>query len=420
MAANAWTIIGNPFIYRLYDLTTLTYLGRLPFTGVSFGRSLNQPGPFQGTLNIADPQVQALAWRSLTLEARTLCVPELYGTPLGAWEIWASQYQESGRGPMAIQGADVASYFQERNQAYDYTSTWNTPASGDPMSIMAQLFIDAIAQPGGNPMGLTSSSVVLNPSTGSPSGAQVSVSYPASSLQQVDSMEQTLSQMGYGTGPDYSFDVAYQPGTKIPVITINIWSPTRGRTVQQSSLQVERRQLMDFYYPVNGKVMGNNITEAGSGTGGAQPVTINLQSETPGYPLYDKSFVHTQVNTDSALEGVAFGDASLYAWPAANPWIKIPVVLPDAFGNLDPAVPPQLGTFDIGDNLEWNIDPVTIGPTGEPRWGENNSPRFPTGFQFEFRIQDWVCNVSDKGVSYVTLDLAIPATNALPPTQPPL
>lgn len=419
MAGNAWTVFGNPFIYRLYDFVTLNYLGRLPFTGVSFGKSRNQPGPFQGSMNIADPQVQSLPWRSLTLEARTLCIPELYGVPLGGWEIWATQYQESGRGPMAVQGSYAGSYMQTRNQAYDYTSTWNSPASGDPMSIMAQVLIDAI-NIAAAPLGLTSASVILSPPSGSPSGAQVSVSYPASSLQQIDSMMQTLSQMGYGTGPDYDWNVSYQPGTKVPLVTCTMYSPRQGRTVQQSSLTVERRQLIDFYYPVNGKLMGNNINEAGSGTGGVQPVTIDLTNETPGYARMDKSFVHTQVNTESALEGIAFGDASLYAWPVTNPWLKWPVVMPDQFGNLDPAVPPQLGTFDVADDIQWVIDPVTVGPSGEPRWGENNSPRFPGGFSFPFQIQDWVCTVADKGVSTIMVDLAIPPTNVLPPTQPPL
>jgi hypothetical protein len=422
MSAIAWTVFGNPFIYRMYAETTLEFLGELPFiANPTFGRSLNQPGPFQASLNISDPQVQATGWREVSLEATTLVVPELYGVPLGAWAIAGSQYQKSSRGVMPFQGQDAgAAYFQNRNQAYDYTSTWNTPNSGDPMSIMAQVLQDAInmMNADGQPcMGLEPSSVVLNPRSGSPSGATVSVSYPSSSQQQVDSMMSTLSQMGYTVGPDYSFDWVYRAGTKDLVLTCNIWSPRRGRTVAESGLMVQHQQLIDSYYPVNGLGMATNITETGSGTGSAAPVTIT--TNLPGYPRYDKAMVHTQVNTDSVLEGIAFGDASRLTWPVVTPWIKIPIVMPDNDGTLDPSVPPQPGTYDIGDDIEWVVDPVATGPSGEPRWGLNNDPRFPDGFDFDFRIEDWTITNADKGVSYAQLDLGIPPTNIIPPPQPP-
>jgi hypothetical protein len=404
----------NPFTYRAWDVTTLTPLDHLPYQAVTFGATLNQPGTWSGSLPIADPAVWQLDWQDATRPSRTLLGIEYLGQLLPkGYLLWTRTYQESQK-ILKIGASEIGSYMQHRLQAFDYTATW--AGGGDPMSIVGQLMEDALAVYGSTQM-CGGISVQLNPARGS--GQSVVVSYPASSLQTIDSMVQTLSQMGFTLGIDYSFEMSYIPGTQTPQITATVWYPRKGRTYAQSQIRVQARQCTDWYYPEDGTQQANKITVAGSGTGGVQPVSENIQPLMPEYPLLESTSVHTQVNTQEELVGIAAGEIGLKAWPVVTPWITLPIALPRADGTTDPAVL-QLGEFVEGDDLLFAVDPVTTGPAGEPQWSPNNSPRFPNGTQVELRIQDWTVNVADKGVSTLKLDLGIPPGEAQPPPQPPL
>lgn len=394
----------NPFTYRCYDLTTGTYLGKLPFTGVSFGvPSLNAPGPFSGALSIGDPRVQRLNWQACTLTGRTAVIVDLGGAVVWGGILWTNNYQKSdSKRALKVGGNSVGSYLQQRLQGADYSTTWS--AGADPMLIVEQIVSDALAL--GTIMG--GISIVLHPAGGE-GGPQIAPSYSATSLQTVDSIVNTLSQMGYGGGGfDYSFDVGYSsPG--VPALTMNIWYPRQGRTADQTQLTVLAKNLIDFTYPVDSTSQANDITETGSGTGGVQPV--EAVTTIAGYPKLQRTFSRTQITDQGTLGNIAGGDLALYAWPVITPTITLPLALPgiaSAPGAL------ALGAFSIGDDLIWKIDPLAGG-------GQNSDPRFPQGMNYEWRNTGWTANVADQPgqLSTLVLNLAIPPGEGVAP-QPPL
>jgi hypothetical protein len=294
-------------------------------------------------------------------------------------------------------------------QAEDYGTIWE--AGEDPMKVARRIIEDAQGKESeaGQPGYLSGSKipVVLNPAAGS--GQKVIVSYPGSSLQTVDSIISTLTQMGYGTGFDISYDVAYIPGTKVPAITINLWWPLKGRNAAETGIVVLGMDTVKWTYPEDGEQQGTEVTETG-GTG-TTPEVAEPEKPLPGYPLMQKVIAHSQITTSQQLDEIAIGDLALYLYPTVTPSIVLPVGLPASERSTL-----RLGEFDVGDRMIFRVDPVT--PNGFGVAGENTSPRFPEGMEHEWRINSWTCTPRDTGLSTVQLDLGVAplrATNSPPP-----
>lgn len=378
-------------------------LDSLPYTGVSFGEVLNQPGPWSGSVPLADPRVQALGWADASRPSRTLLCVDVGGVLVWGGIIWTRLYDDGDK-LLKVGAQEVGSYFQQRIQAADYTSTWT--AGADPMVIARTVVTDAQNVAHGSIGGGVT--FVLNPVGGS--GQSVVASFPGTQLGTVQSIVDQLAGMGYTFGFDYSFDVSYIAGTKIPAITMNIWYPRKGRTAAASGIVIEHKDTIGFTYPEDGTKQANSIFESG----GQGTTTIELTTVVPGYPLLEATLSRGDIVSETVLSNSAFNDAGLLVWPLVTPTLTIPVPLPDpATGVADPAHL-TFGGFTLGDNLIHRIDPVTVNQ------GVNACPRFPNGASFEWRINQWTCTVADKGVSTILFDLGVPPTTVLPSPQPPL
>jgi hypothetical protein len=370
---------------------------------------LNQPGTFQGALSLADPRVQELNWQGCTFTGKTAVIIEQQSVIVWGGIVWTNNYKESDpTKSLAVSGQTFGSYAQHRIQAADYSTTW--AAGADPMSVVHQVVSDAFTL--GSIMG--GISIVLNPPAGE-GGPLITPSYPATALQTVDSITSILSQMGFSTGFDYSYDVTYVGG--LPRVTLNLWYPRQGRTADQTQLTILQKNLIDFTYPVDSTQQGNRIAETGSGTGGVQPVLADASSALSayGYPILDLTFSRTQVNDDGTLGNIAAGDLFQHAWPVVTPTVTLPLAVPDANGNLDPREW-SLTQFYLGDDLKWLVDAWNV---TSPQYG--SSPRFPGGMNYEWRITGYTAN--PQGASNMppnlVLNLDTPPGEGVP-LPPPL
>lgn len=408
---------GNPFTYPARDLVSGDVLDTLPYAQVQFGAPLNQPGSWSGQIGLGALASAALAqaqragtgpqyaYQRATSCSNTALFVDFADTLIWGGILWTSNYDSSDPSKLLKIGAtEFGSYFQSRLQAKDYTATW--AAGEDPMIVAQTICEDALAN--GNILdgGLT---VVLHPAAGE-GGPQITPSYPGTSLQTVDSIVSILSQMGYSVGFDYTFDVAYLPGTRTPGVTMNIWFPRKGRSASESRLVLQSNQCT-FTYPIDGTQMGTSITETGSGVGTIVPATAS--AAIPGYPLLEKAYSRSQINDDGTLSAVALGDLGIYCYPVISPTFTVPVAMPDPVTGQVPATAPfQFGTFDRGDDFIFRVDPIG--------GSENIDPRFPDGCEFEWRINSWQCNVADKGLSELVITAGIPPLATIPPPIPPL
>lgn len=400
----------NPFTYPAWDLLSMEPLDPLPYNGVTFGQALNEPGPWQGSLLISDPRVRELRYLDSNRPGRTALFVDFAGKLVWGGIIWTRRYQMTTK-LLKVGAQEFGSYFQQRLQAADYTSTWTSGEGEDPMKIVRQLIEEGQNnKPGGKIAG--GITVTLNPEGGS--GQKVPVSYPGTQLQTIDSIISTLSQMGFDYGFDYSYDCEYLPGTKTPGITLNFWYPRKGRTAAESGIVITAKDAVDYEYLEDATKQANEITETGSGSNGILPVTAEADEviEAIGYPRLGLAISHTQVTSDEVLARITLGDLALRCWPVVTPTLTMPVPLPNAAGEIDPTQF-SFGDFENGDDARFEIDPIAGG-------GENTDPRFPDGLSFEFRITTWTCTVADKGLSTILFDLSIPPISGLPVPQPPL
>jgi hypothetical protein len=411
-------VSGNPFTYPAWDLVSADPLDTIPYGGVTFGAPLNQPGSWKGQVSLAAlssaATVQAqragtgpqYGYRRATSCSNTLLCVDFAGTLIWGGILWSTDYDSSDPQKLLKVGAEeVGSWFQSRTQAQDYATTW--AAGADPMLIAQQVCEDALAKASifG---GIT---VTLHPAGGE-GGPQINPSYPGTALQTIDSIVSILSQMGYTIGYDYTFDVAYLPGTKTPGITMSFWYPRKGRTAAQSDLVLLSKDC-HFTYTIDGTQQATDITETGSGTGSVVPATGSASGGPfVDYPLLERTFSRSQINDDGTLAQVTLGDLFLYCYPVVSPTFTVPVTLPGPDGTVPPEAPLQFGTFDRGDDFLFRVDPVAGG-------GENTDPRFPEGCEFAWRINSWQCTVADKGQSQIVLSAGIPP-GVFPPPQPPL
>jgi hypothetical protein len=411
--------VSNPFTYPAWDLVTAQPIDSIPYTGVTFGAPLNQPGSWKGQVSLSALASAAVAQAGIsgggpvynylraTSCSNTALFVDFLGTLVWGGIVWTSDYDSSDPQKLLKVGAtEFGSYFQQRIQADDYSSTW--AAGADPMLVARQVCEDALTK-GTIFGGIT---VTLNPAGGE-GGPQITPSYPGTALQTIDSIVSILSQMGYSIGFDYTFDVAYLPGTRTPGITMNFWYPRKGRTASESQLVLLSRDCT-FTYSVDGTQQATSVAETGSGAGSMTPATASVPAAAPftSYPELDRTLSRSQINDEGTLAQVALGDLFLFCYPVISPTFTVPVTMPGPDGLVPPEAPLQFGTFDRGDDFIFRVDPVSGG-------GENIDPRFPDGCEFEWRINSWQCTVADKGQSTIVLSAGIPP-GVFPPPLPPL
>lgn len=403
----------NPFKYLARDLLTWAPLDSLPFVSTSFGKVLDQHGPWSGKLPL--PQMWDAAtntflfdWKDATRTSRTALFVDIQGTLVWGGIIWTTNYESDDQThSLAVGATEFGSYYQHRLQADNYESTWPEPGE-DPMKIIKRVIEDAQTAEHEGPGYITDSKIpiVLHGPTGST--YDVFVQYPGTSLQTIDSINSTLTQIGYGPGFDFSWDVEYLPGTNVPAVQLNLYRPLRGRTAQESGIVILAGDTVKWTWPEDGSEQANEVTETGSGTGGLEPAKAS--ANLPGYPLLQKATARTQITTESLLETIALGDLALYVYPVVSPVIVLAASLPDTPAQERKTL--ALGEYDVGDRFTFKVTPMAQG-------GPHIDYRFPEGMECELRINAWTCTPADHGLSTVQLTCGPPPLGYVPPPQLP-
>jgi hypothetical protein len=383
---------------------------------------LNTAGTFSGILDLQDPRVQATEPLANTTPNRTFIIVDYLGSPLWGgivmprkWKVEAS-LQNTSR-PLEISCSELWAYFQARVQATDYSSPPYSGITGegemslwkgtpwDASLIAAQIISDAIgyADSSSQPYGDLLGGLVLALNGEAPSGSKpaapvgdyVAVNYPFTSCQLVDTIVSQLAQLGLGVGFDYGVDLAYSLGAPSPpVATINLSYPRRGRTYAESSLMVDLTTARGYEIPEDGTQTANQVYEVGGS--GAISVSANVAPLEQGYPLWEKVISRANIqsqNIEATLAQTGLSDLALYSYAPATPTVTL--------GANDPNLP--LGSFTIGDDILLYIPQYAPGPSNEVF-----DPRFPQGYEAEWRIVDWTASIEDQGDATVKLSLARP------------
>jgi hypothetical protein len=382
------TTYGSPFTYKFYDLVTWDYLGALPLTQVSYSKMLNDAGPFQGTLNLSDPRVQAINPMAICRPGRTAVFVDYQGFLDYGGVVWTRQYDPSHQ-TVSIGGSELWSYPEERVQAKDYSLTWFAPAN--PMIIAKTVITDALNK---SYSGLSNMIVKINGSV--PYHSYVSMSFPYVQMQTVGSIVQMMQQMGYGIGFDFAVDCVYSAGVPQPILNLSF--PQRGRTGNNSPLVINTERCITYQYPEDATQAGNTIYETSTSAGSQLIIEVCNAALQNGYPLLEQLIQHPDINSvalsnlNTVLKGAAVGDLSIFAYPVITPTATV-------YAN-DGSV--GIGDYNVGDNVRFIIPAQASGKTYDPR--------FPNGIDTTLRITESDVTVADEGISTILHTLNMPTT----------
>jgi hypothetical protein len=402
---------GSPFTFLTRDLLSWQERDPIPAFGVSFGRTVNQPGAWTGEVKLSDPGVQELDWKNSTLPAKTALFIDIAGVLVWGGIIWTRRYQKS-KATLKLTAAEFGSYFQRRLQAKDYTNTFEAGLNNG-IEIAKRVISDAIEKeseadyPG--PIAGTIA-LVANYYDGE-AEPPVKMSYPDTSLQTIESIVNTLSQMGYGYGFDYSFDVAYLHGTQTPAVTLNFFFPTKGRSAAESGVVWLGNSALDYEWCEDGMSAANSVAETGAS--GLQPAIASGKTEHGwdfiDYPLLEQATARSQVTAEKVLERIALGDLARLGWPVATSWMQLPLAITQQQRIENDGSLFVFGEYDIGDRGVFRVDR----DTARPDW------RFPQGMSWEGRLVSWTCNPEGKPPQ-VQLNFEQPPLSVIPTPQAPL
>jgi hypothetical protein len=385
--------VRSPFTYRTWDLMTLEEKDPVPLKNVTFGEELNSDGGFQGDLPIASPEVQRLSFLAATLTGRTLLGVEYEEELVWGGIIWTRRYKKS-EASIKLGATTPGSYFKSILQKGEYANTWE--AGAEPIEVVKKIMEDS--QLAEHALRFE----IVTHKTGAAS--HVKVSYPLPTPQVIQSIMSTLSELGLGTGFDWSFDVSYKPGTTTPVLTFAMYFPLRGRNIAETGVQLLGCNCTDFEWPEDSTNQAWSITENGSG--GIRGSATYTQPGIAGWPLLEALKSRTNTGEAAALAQAAEGDLSAYAWPVVTPTFELPLY------HLEDGVQPgwfSFSTLEPGDEFIFRVDPIEGG-------GRNVDPRFPNGIESIERLLSWSCAVPDKGLVKLNYTTAPPpAENGSPP-----
>lgn len=429
----------SPFSFLFYDFLTAKFLGQLPLAGVQWSQTLNTAGTLQGTLNLADPRVQAMDPAFLTAPGRTLCAIDYGGQIVWAgWSMTTRPFTRSTR-IMNYTATELWSYLGRRIQAADYSSPPYSSITGlsstmpiwaavstsvtvssstvqtgwDPMLIGAQVINDVLGYSNsdailnGNPVGgmkiglngygtfsptATTPTAVTDyvaaagaPSV-TPSADYININYPYTSFQKCDSILSQLMGLGYGVGFDGGIDVAYSAGRGSPIMaTVNLSYPRRGRTFANNNVVVNAGGASrDYTVTPDASNMANTLYEIGGQN--AVVISQNINPLEQGYAIFEDSVSRSQIqsaNIIGILTGLGFGDLFVTSFPPVTFSVTVPL-----FGN-----DPTFGQFIVGDNCRLLVDPDEM---------------FPNGLDSEWRITSYTVNLPDQGDATIQLTLSPP------------
>lgn len=416
--------MADTWRYRFYAMqnglpgfTQETHLFDLPLNQVSFSTVLQQVGQFSGTVQLADPSVQAALLGQPPLHL--LCDRTAIYVELNGELVWGGLLQQVSYDSLAqtcqLQGMDWWGYFSKARLI-----SWNASyVTADQLYIAADLVNCAQGAPYSSSASGGYEVPGYTPSFTGVVGGDVGVQLGALALAALGgtyssdialtqswaqgafkNLGQAISDIGTGAdGFDWTIDVAYVDGA--PTKTFNVWYPRAGRSWQIQSASGAAvvfnlsGQAGQKYVWAAGQTQTAN-TAYGSGSGSANSALV-AEAQNPallqeGWPLLENSISYTDVGSQSLLDDVTLAYLNQVMYPISQPQI-----IYNAGSDSDQ----PLGAYALGDDCRVIIAPDPYFPSGYDSAGSGDGEQW-------WRVQQVTTTVNDQGKSYQTIVLGAP------------
>lgn len=320
------------YTYIFCDLASNNELARLPLSGVSFSRSINEAGELSGSLFLG-AEARRKRWKVAT---------EVYPTPQRAvyvdrdgvlvWGGYVDQRRPtSDGGAVEIIAKTFDAYLFRRHLKVDKVY------DGDQLGIVRDLVATMQAERGGN-IGLTVTQNVC--------GIRRAVDFQGNERRKFGDLLTSLAEAEGGF--EFTVDVFYGPGGK-PVKQLTLGCPHLGSAATRHPLSFPGNIAVHPEWPEDGTATANALDAIGAGEGSSMLILPGVSKAAAdqlaaGHVLWEASTDHKSVGSETELR--AHANADLEA--AANGGVVPKFVLR---GDMHPL----FGTYFLGDHARARV-----------------------------------------------------------------
>lgn len=353
----------HTYTYLFCDLRTDTLLAELPLAGVSYSFELNGIGTLSGTIPYAE-ETLTLDPETASQPGRTAVYVDRDGVLVWGGIIWTRDRATGGK---SIQAAEFLSYYQRRyvkRTLSTDTSLLLDPAfvdSGgqrlypDQKHLVWSLLRYANDQPGGN-IGLD-----ITPLAGTGHGISRYAAYFGYERPEIYKAiaELAAADDGFDFGVDIGWTSAANNVAPTRYRQVRAWYPRRGRTADESGLVFSKGgghgSIIDYDWPEDGASMVTEMSGLGAGSGEARIVKTAAAQDLidSGWPLLEGVATYEGVVDEAQVQGLANADLEARSQSQVQPTFTVSA---DA--------DPQFGSYSVGDEALFVIDPEPLSPTG--------------------------------------------------------
>jgi hypothetical protein len=353
----------HTYTYLFCDLRTDVLLAELPLANVKYSFELNGIGQLSATIPYND-ETLPLDPETASTPGRTAVYVDRDGVLVWGGIVWTRQDTTGGK---AIQAAEFLSYYQHRyvkKTLSTDTSLLINPAYvdaggqrlySDQKYVFWSLMRYARDQPGGD-IGID-----INPLTAPPHGITRVVTYFGYERPEI---YQSIAELAAADdGFDFTIEVGWTSAANNQAPRrykqARTWFPRRGRTAAESGLVFSKGggygSILAYDWPEDGTSLVTEMSGLGAGTGEAKIVkTVAAQDLLDaGWPLLEGVATYDGVVDEAQVQGLTSADLEALSKSTVQPTFEVSA-------DTDPA----FGSYSVGDEALFTIDPEPQSPTG--------------------------------------------------------
>lgn len=353
----------HTYTYLFCDLRTDTLLAELPLANVQYSFELNGIGRLSGTIPYSD-ETLPLDPETASTPARTAVYVDRDGVLVWGGIVWTRQSVKGGK---SIQAAEFLSYYQHRyvkKTLSTDTSLLIDPAYvdlggqrlyGDQKYVMWSLMRYARDQPGGD-IKIDTSAL-----TAPPHGISRTTTYYGYERPEIYKAIAELAAADDGF--DFAIEVGWTPeaNNNPPqrYRRAKTWFPRRGRAAADSGLVFSKGggygSILSYDWPEDGTSLVTEMSGLGAGSGEAKIVKTASATDLidSGWPLLEGVATYDGVTDEALVQGLTNADLTALSRSQVQPTFEVSA-----------DTDPQFGSYSVGDEALFVIDPEPQSPNG--------------------------------------------------------
>lgn len=353
----------HTYTYLFCDLLTDTLLAELPLSGVQYSWELNGIGKLSASIPYND-ETLPLDPETASTPGRTAVYVDRDGVLVWGGIVWTRQDTTGGK---AIQAAELLSYFQHRyvkktlsNDTSllintEYVQDGGQRIYSDQKFIVWSLLKYAQLQTGGN------LNIDINPLAGTAHGINRTATYFGYERPEIYKAISELA--GADDGFDFTVEVGWTSAANNEAPRrfrrARTWFPRRGRAASESGLVFSKGggygSILSYDWPEDGTSLVTEMSGLGAGTGEAKIVKTAAADDliASGWPLLEGVATYDGVVDEAQVQGLTNADLEGLSQSQVQPAFEVSA-----------DTDPEFGSYSVGDEALFVIDPEPQSPTG--------------------------------------------------------